>query len=85
MGNAKYGFHIKKSRHGWYYMTIQAKNGQTIATSEMYTRKQAARNAVVAVCRAVVSGYVIDETDPDSDVMHHPPAPTKRKTARKRT
>lgn len=37
---------IKKSRNGQFYFTVVSKNGQTLVTSETYTRKDNCRAGI---------------------------------------
>jgi uncharacterized protein YegP (UPF0339 family) len=47
MATAK--FQIKKNVSGQYYFVLKAPNGETIATSESYTTKQACKLGIEAV------------------------------------
>ncbi len=42
-------FELKKSKSGQYYFNLTAANGQAIATSEMYSTKDAAKNGIASV------------------------------------
>lgn len=42
-------FLIKQAKDGQFYFNLTAKNGQVIATSEMYTTKSACENGVASV------------------------------------
>lgn len=42
-------FEIKKAKNGDYYFTLSAKNGQVIASSEMYSSKSAAQNGIASI------------------------------------
>lgn len=39
-------FELKKSKNNKFYFNLTAKNGQVIATSEMYSTKSAAENGI---------------------------------------
>lgn len=45
-----------------YYFVLKASNGETIATSEMYSSKQAAQNGIKSVQQNGSSVDVRDET-----------------------
>ncbi|MBQ4819609.1 YegP family protein [Aquimarina sp. MMG016] len=47
MANPK--FELKRSSNDQYYFTLHAGNGKVIATSEMYTSKQACENGIDSV------------------------------------
>lgn len=42
-------FELKTAKDGQFYFNLTAKNGQVIATSEMYTTKDAALNGIDSV------------------------------------
>lgn len=42
-------FLIKQAKNGQFYFNLTAKNGQVIATSEMYTTKSACENGIASV------------------------------------
>ena len=42
-------FELKKSKNGQFFFNLTAVNGQVIATSEMYTTKDAAENGIRTV------------------------------------
>jgi uncharacterized protein len=42
-------FELKKSKNGQFFFNLTAVNGQVIATSEMYTTKDAAENGIRSV------------------------------------
>lgn len=42
-------FELKTAKDGQFYFNLTAKNGQVIATSEMYKSKEAALNGINAV------------------------------------
>ena len=41
-------FEIKKSKNGQFYFNLLARNNKTVATSELYTRKENALNTAIA-------------------------------------
>lgn len=60
-------FHIKKASNGWqYYWTLEAANGEVIATSEMYNSKAAAQGGAQAVKNVAATAPVLDMTLPAS-------------------
>ncbi|MCB9964190.1 MAG: YegP family protein [Rhodospirillales bacterium] len=42
-------FLIKQAKDGQFYFNLTAKNGQVIASSEMYTTKAACENGIASV------------------------------------
>lgn len=54
-------FEIKPSATGQFYFVLKAGNGEIIATSEMYTTKQACRKGISAVKKSLFA-TVIDLT-----------------------
>ncbi len=42
-------FMIKQAKNGQFYFNLTAKNGQVIASSEMYTTKSACENGIASV------------------------------------
>lgn len=42
-------FQLKTAKNGQFYFNLTAKNGQVIATSEMYTTKAACENGINSV------------------------------------
>ena len=42
-------FMLKQAKDGQFYFNLTAKNGQVIATSEMYTTKAACENGIESV------------------------------------
>lgn len=42
-------FTVKQAKDGQFYFNLTAKNGQTIASSEMYTTKAACMNGIASV------------------------------------
>lgn len=56
-------FEIKKSSNDKYYFNLRSKgNGEVIATSEMYSSKQACKNGIAAVKRDAADAEVVDLT-----------------------
>lgn len=61
MGSPK--FEIKRSSNDKYYFNLRSKgNGEIIATSEMYSSKQACQNGIEAVKRDAPVARVDDTT-----------------------
>jgi uncharacterized protein YegP (UPF0339 family) len=54
-------FHLHKSTNGQYYFNLKAANGETIATSEMYTSKGNAENGIVSIITTVCEMVENDE------------------------
>lgn len=42
---------LKKSDSGWWFFILVARNGQTLMTSEMYTRKASAIKTMMSILR----------------------------------
>ena len=54
---------IKKSeKSGQYWFRIVASNGQVLASSEQYTRKQSAQEAIDSIKRNAANATVDDES-----------------------
>lgn len=51
-----------KSKTEPFFWRIVASNGQTLATSEMYTRKQSCLSAIASVQKSVAEATVVDTT-----------------------
>ena len=60
-------FRIKKSTDGQFYFVLVARNGQTLATSETYTKRGKCIEGITAVCLRL-DGFnpkhpiIVDET-----------------------
>lgn len=55
-------FIIEKSKNKQFYFTINARNGQVLATSETYTRKANAKGAIKRIMNTCLSAITIDNT-----------------------
>lgn len=55
-------FVVKKGSTGKFHFNLVASSGQTVATSESYTSKEAAIKGVDAVRRAAADAVVDDQT-----------------------
>lgn len=53
-------FQIKKASNGQYRFTIVASNGQVVATSETYVRKQSARDTIESIRKSAAAATVDD-------------------------
>lgn len=53
-------FKIKRSRNGQYYFKLVGKNGETVLTSETYTRRYSCIRAIDALKKFVARAYVQD-------------------------
>ena len=51
-----------KSKNEPFYWRLVANNGQTLATSEMYTRKASCRKALASVRKNMDGATVVDTT-----------------------
>ena len=56
-------FQIKKTSNGQYRFNIIASNGQVIATSETYTRKQSAKDTIESIKKGADAATVEDLND----------------------
>jgi uncharacterized protein YegP (UPF0339 family) len=56
-------FVIKKNADGAYFwFVLIARNGQIVATSEIYTRKQAAEDTIEAIIKGIGEGASIEDS-----------------------
>lgn len=55
-------FVLKKATSGKYHFVLKAGNGETIATSELYNSKSAAKNGIESVQKNAPGAKVEDET-----------------------
>lgn len=55
-------FTLKTAKDGQFYFLLTAKNGQTIAQSEMYTTRAAAENGIASVKTNAPEAEVADQT-----------------------
>lgn len=51
-------FEIRKSVNGKFYFVFKARNGKTIATSEMYESKQACRKGIKSIRKGMFAKTV---------------------------
>lgn len=58
-----------KSTNQPYYFVLKAGNGEVIATSEMYSSKQEARNGINSVQKNAQTSDVRDQTDSKGSSM----------------
>ena len=56
-------FVVKKTSNGQFRFNLVASNGQTVATSETYTRKAAAMDTIESIKKNVGSSTVDDQSD----------------------
>jgi uncharacterized protein len=56
-------FVLKKGSSGKYHFNLLASNGQVIATSEAYERKQSALNGIESVKKNAPDAEVDDQTE----------------------
>jgi uncharacterized protein YegP (UPF0339 family) len=56
-------FIIQKSKNGQWFFNLVAANGEVIATSEMYTSKQACYNGVDAVISAAGTAEIVEKSN----------------------
>jgi uncharacterized protein len=56
-------FQIKKTSNGQFRFNIVASNGQVVATSETYTRKQSALDTIASIQNNAAAATVDDDTD----------------------
>jgi len=55
-------FKIQKSKNGQYFFCLFSRNGEVIATSEMYISKQSCIKGIKAVRRAAFFACIKDTT-----------------------
>lgn len=56
-------FQIKKTSNGQYRFNLVASNGQVLATSETYTRKQSAKDTIESIRKSAAAATVEDLAD----------------------
>ncbi len=56
-------FVVKKTSTGQFRFNLLASNGQTVATSETYTRKASALETIASIQKTVGAATVDDDTD----------------------
>lgn len=59
-------FCLKESKNGQFYFNLTAKNGQVIASSEMYTTKSACENGIASVKTNAPTAETEDTTTEES-------------------
>jgi uncharacterized protein YegP (UPF0339 family) len=58
-------FVVTKATNGQYRFNLVASNGQVVATSEGYTRKQSALDTIASIQKNAGSATIDDETTDD--------------------
>ena len=56
-------FELKKAKNGDFYFNLTAKNGQVIASSEMYKSKAAAENGIASVKENAPAAEIEDNSE----------------------
>jgi uncharacterized protein YegP (UPF0339 family) len=56
-------FVIKKTSNGQFRFSLVASNGQVVATSESYQRKQSALDTIASIQKSAGSATLDDQTD----------------------
>ncbi len=56
-------FELKKAKNGDFYFNLTAKNGQVIASSEMYKSKAAAENGIASVKENAPEAEIEDNSE----------------------
>jgi uncharacterized protein len=56
-------FVVKKTSNGQFRFNLVASNGQVVATSETYTRKQSTLETIESIKKNVSAATIDDETD----------------------
>ena len=56
-------FVVKKTSNGQFRFNLVASNGQTVATSETYTRKQSAIDTIESIQKNAGNAAIDDQTD----------------------
>ncbi len=52
----------KSAKNGQFWFRVVASNGQILATSEMYTARASAVNAIESIQKSAGSAPIVDET-----------------------
>jgi uncharacterized protein YegP (UPF0339 family) len=52
----------KSAKNGQFWFRVVASNGQIMATSEMYTAKASAVNAIESIQKSAGAAPIVDET-----------------------
>jgi uncharacterized protein len=55
-------FVLKKTSNGQFRFNLVASNGQTVATSETYTRKQSALDTIASIQKNAAAANIDDQT-----------------------
>jgi uncharacterized protein YegP (UPF0339 family) len=55
-------FHLKRSEDKQFYFVLIARNGQTLLTSETYTRKSSCIKAITSMRRGISTAKLVDGT-----------------------
>jgi uncharacterized protein YegP (UPF0339 family) len=55
-------FDIYKSKTGQYWWVAKGGNGETMCSSELYTRKQSAKDTIKVIKQGAATANVYDET-----------------------
>jgi uncharacterized protein len=55
-------FELKNSSNGQFRFNIVASNGQVVATSETYSRKQSALDTIASIQKSVGAAKIDDKT-----------------------
>jgi uncharacterized protein YegP (UPF0339 family) len=58
-------FSIWKSTDDQFYFELKTNNGETVAVSELYTRKESAKNTIEAIKDGAAKADVLDHTTGD--------------------
>jgi uncharacterized protein YegP (UPF0339 family) len=61
-------YHIENSKDNQFYFTLRAKNGEIIATSEMYERKESCYVGIESIKKNAES-KIIDKTKKKSKAL----------------
>jgi len=56
-------FEIKKAKNGEFFFNLTAKNGQVIASSEMYSSKASAENGIASIKENAPKAEVEDNSE----------------------
>jgi uncharacterized protein YegP (UPF0339 family) len=62
-GGAPRKFVVKKTSNGQFRFNLVVSNGQIVATSETYTRKESALETIASIQKNAGAATVDDETD----------------------
>lgn len=76
-------FGLKQAKNGDFYFNLTAKNGQVIATSEMYKSKAACENGIESVKENAPIADVEDYHEQEGDLLERTSKRKRKRSKRK--